>query len=306
MKIAVVGAGAVGLYYGARLQKAGEDVNYLLRSDFEAIRRNGIRIRAQDTNFQLSEVKGFRDPREIGEVDLVIIAVKAISNLDLPEILAPLVGGQTVLLSLQNGLGNTEFLRRVFPSNPVFGGACYICLNRVEPGVVENYHLGSIAIAEQGNLGPELLKAVSDLFNRAGLKCRISENIDRMRWEKLLWNVPFNGLSIVAGKVTTDQILANDGLSRLARGLMEELAAAAAVRGLAIDGQLIDKLFEITKTMGEYAPSSLIDFRAGRAVEVEAIWGEPLRQALDAGLDVPKLETLYRLLRIACSDLDDN
>ncbi len=304
MRIAVVGAGAVGLYYGARLQKSGEDVRFLLRGDFEAVKRQGIKIRARDSHFQLSEVKGYSDPKEIGEVDLVIVAVKAASNESLPELLAPLLTPQTSVISLQNGLGNIEFLRRQFPENPLLCGACYICLNRVEPGVVENYHLGSIIISQEGAANVAYLKTIADMLNRARLNCRISQNIDQMRWEKLLWNVPFNGLSIVAGQVTTDVILADEGLKRLARGLMEELLGAATALGMDVDPRLIDRQFEITKSMGEYSPSSLIDYLAGRKVEVESIWGEPLRQALNAGQDMPKLETLYRLLRIACRDLN--
>lgn len=303
MRIAVVGAGAVGLYYGARLQKSGEDVRFLLRGDFEAIKRKGIKIRARDSHFQLKDVLGFLDPKEIGEVDLIIVAVKAASNGSLPALLAPMVTSNTAIISLQNGLGNVEFLRKQFPANMIFCGACYICLNRVEPGVVENYHLGSIVVSQVGVENMDFLKTVADMLNRARLNCRISRNIDQTRWEKLLWNVPFNGLSIVAGQVTTDVILADEGLRRLARGLMEELLGAAAALGMHIDPKLVDRQFEITKSMGEYSPSSLVDFLAGRRVEVEAIWGEPLRQALNAGQDMPKLETLYRLLRIACRDL---
>lgn len=303
MRIAVVGSGAVGLYYGARLQRAGEDVHFLLRGDYEAIKRHGIKIRARDSHFQLNDVNGYLNSREIGEVDLVIVALKAVSNQVLLELLQPVTNPKTAIVTLQNGLGNVEYLRRHFPVNPLFCGACYICLSRVEPGVVENYLLGSIAIAQEGETNPELLKSIANMLNRASLNCRTSRNIDLMRWEKLLWNVPFNGLSIVAGKLTTDLILADEGLSRLARGLMEELIGAAAALGLEIDLKLVDRQFEITSSMGEYSPSSLVDFLAGRKVEVEAIWGEPLRQGLKAGQDMPKLETLYRLLRIACSDL---
>ena len=302
MRIAVVGSGAVGLYYGSRLQKAGEDIRYLLRRDYDAVRRNGIRIRARDSHFQLNDVKAYRNSEDIGKVDLVIVAVKAVSNRFLPELLRPIVTPETAILSLQNGLGNIEFLRKHFPDNPLFCGTCYICLNRVEPGVVENFLLGSIVLSQEGETSSSKLKTIGEMLNRARLNCRISPKIDQMRWEKLLWNVPFNGLSIVAGKITTDLILADEGLNRLARGLMEELLGASSALGLSIDPKLVERQFEITKSMGEYSPSSLLDFLAGRSVEVEAIWGEPLRQGLKAGQDMPKLETLYRLLRITCRD----
>jgi 2-dehydropantoate 2-reductase len=250
----------------------------------------------------LNDVKAYRNSEDIGKVDLVIVAVKAVSNRFLPELLRPIVTPETAILSLQNGLGNIEFLRKYFPDNPLFCGTCYICLNRVEPGVVENFLLGSIVLSQEGETSSSKLKTIGEMLNRARLNCRISPKIDQMRWEKLLWNVPFNGLSIVAGKITTDLILADEGLNRLARGLMEELLGASSALGLSIDPKLVERQFEITKSMGEYSPSSLLDFLAGRSVEVEAIWGEPLRQGLKAGQDMPKLETLYRLLRITCRD----
>lgn len=302
MRIAIVGSGAVGLYYGSRLQKAGEDLHYLLRSDYDAVQRNGIRIRARDGHFQLNDVNAYRNSEDIGEADLVIVAVKAVSNEILPELLRPIVAPETAILSLQNGLGDVEFLRACFSDNPLFCGTCYICLNRVEPGVVENFLLGSMVLSQEGEANSNLLKTIGEMLNRARLNCRISPDIDRMRWEKLLWDVPFNGLSIVAGRITTDLILADEGLNRLARGLIEELLGASSAMGLSIDPRLVDRQFEITKSMGEYSPSSLLDFLAGRRVEVEAIWGEPLRQGLKAGQDMPKLETLYRLLRTACRD----
>lgn len=302
MRIAVVGSGAVGLYYGSRLQKAGEDIRYLLRSEYDAVKRNGIRIRARDSHFRLNDVKAYRNSEDIGKVDLVIVAVKAVSNRFLPELLRPIVAPETSILSLQNGLGNIEFLRKYFPGNLLFCGACYICLNKVEPGFVENFLLGSIVLSQEGEASSSKLKTIGEMLNRARLNCRNSPSIDQMRWEKLLWNVPFNGLSIAAGKITTDLILADEGLNRLARGLMEELLGASSALGLSIDPKLVERQFEITKSMGEYSPSSLLDFLAGRSVEVDAIWGEPLRQGLKAGQDMPKLETLYRLLRITCCD----
>ncbi len=300
MKVAVVGAGAVGLYYGARLQKSGEEVHYLLKSDYEAVRRSGIKVRAPDGSFQLSDVKIYLKSREIKEVDLVIVAVNATSNALLPDLITPLLGPGTAILSLQNGLGDVEFLRESFPLNPLFGGACFMCLNRVGPGVVESHYPGSMVIAELARSGSEMLSEIVEMMNRAKLNCRKSDDIDLMRWEKLLWNVPFNGLAIAAGQVTTDVIISDVGLRRLARGLMEQMAHAAAAIGKDLSPELIDRQFEMTKTMGDYQPSSLVDFLSGKEVEVEAIWGEPLRQALEAGLDVPKLETLYRLLRITC------
>ena len=302
MKIGIVGAGAVGLYYGARLQRLGEDVFFLLRSDFEAISENGIRVRASDGNFRLESVKGYRNSAEIGLVDLVIVALKATANADLPGLLAPLVGPGTSILTLQNGLGGDEELAKLFPGNRILGGLCFTCLHRVDPGVVENYLLGSVSLGECGGPASEQTRQIGELLNRSGANCRVTDDLKLMQWKKLVWNVPFNGLSIAAGGVSTDVIVSDSGLSRLARGLMEEIIDIAAALGMEIESDFMDEQFALTRSMGEYKPSSLVDYLAGRTVEVDAIWGEPLRLGIEAGLDLPKLETLYRLLRLACKN----
>ena len=120
---------------------------------------------------------------------------------------------------------------------------------------------------------------------------------DPQRWHKLVWNVPFNGLAIAAGGVTTDRIMADEGLRTLARRLMEEIVEAAAKFGHAIPRSFVDLQFERTAKIGGYRPSSLIDFEAGRDVEVEEIWGEAVRRARKVGVAVPRLEMLYALIR---------
>ncbi len=300
MKVGVIGSGAVGLYYGARLQRAGVDVQFLLRSDFEAISDKGVRVRASDGNFHLERVRAVRSVAEMGEVDLAIVALKATSNESLKLLLDPVVGAQTAILCLQNGLGADERLQALYPQSPILGGLCFVCLNRVAPGVVENYHLGSIAIGERGGPASRRTKEIGQLFARAGVTCRVSDDLRGMQWRKLVWNIPFNGLSVAAGGVTTDVIVSDEGLCGLAKGLMQEIVSAARAIGLDLSDDIVEENIELTRRMGEYAPSSLIDHRAGRPVEVDAIWGEPLRQGLQAGAEMPRLEALFRLLRLGC------
>ena len=304
MRIGIVGAGAVGLYYGARLQRSGQDVHFLLRGDYNAIMRSGIRVRASDTSFQVGEVQGYLDSEEIGEVDLIIVSVKSTSNAELPELLKPMLKANTIILTFQNGLGNYEFLRASFRANPVLVGACFVCLNRVAPGVVENYYLGSVVLGSNGEGETSQTHSIAEALELARVKCRISENPHQLLWEKLLWNVPFNGLAIAAGEISTDLILSSEVLVSLVRGLMEEIILGAESQGLEIDGEMIDRLIDETRAMGSYRPSSLVDFLESKPVELESIWGEPLKRAMQAGVDLPKLETLYRLLRILCVNND--
>tara|TARA_B100000519_G_scaffold121782_1_gene105141 strand:- start:2978 stop:3781 length:804 start_codon:yes stop_codon:yes gene_type:complete len=266
--------------------------------------RSGIRVRAPDTSFQIGNVNGYLDAKEIGEVDLVVVSVKSTSNEELPELLQPMLKAGTIILTLQNGLGNYEFLKAAFPAYLVYVGACFVCLNRVAPGVVENYYLGSVVLGSDKRGERTQTDSIAKALELARIQCKVSENPHQLLWEKLLWNVPFNGLAIAAGEISTDLILSSEVLIGLVRGLMEEIVLGAESQGLKIDANTIDRLIKETRSMGSYRPSSLVDFLESKPFELESIWGEPLRRAMESGVELPKLETLYRLLKILCIPCD--
>jgi 2-dehydropantoate 2-reductase len=300
----------VGLFYGGLLARDGAALHVLARSDAAALGGNGVEIRFYDGvggpergRLAVRPAAVSRVPEELGAADWVLVAAKATVNETLPDSLRALVRpGRTVLLTLQNGMGNAEFLARHFPDNPVLAGLCFVCVNRVEPGVVENYHPGQVVIGSLDDRWPELTDSAVEAFSSAGVRTRAAPSLEEALWRKLCWNVPFNGLSIAAGGITTDRILGDAGLAARARRLMVEIRAAAGARGLEIPGSFLDGQFEVTAGMGAYRPSSLIDFQAGRAVEIEAIWGEPLRRGRKAGMAMPELEKLYGELKQLCPE----
>ena len=147
MKIAVVGCGALGSFYGAKLAVAGEDVHFLLRSDYEIVRRSGVRIQSVDGNFE-AHPKCANSPRAIGQCDLVLIGLKTTANEAFASLLPELVGPGTALLTLQNGLGNEEQLAGLFGPERVLGGLCFVCLNRTAPGHIEHTAHGDIFLGE--------------------------------------------------------------------------------------------------------------------------------------------------------------
>lgn len=297
LKIGVVGAGAVGCYYGGKLAQRGFDVHFVMRADLDAVRARGLWIRSGGEEIVLEGVNAFGSPDEIGRCDLVIVAVKTTANHALPALLEPLVGEGTTILTLQNGLGNEAFLAERFGAERVMGGLCFVCLNRVDRGVIEHYGHGALSIGDATGPPRDRTHAVVEGFRECGIDAKTVENLATERWRKLVWNVPFNGLTIAAGGVTVAEVLADPGLTSLARELMREIAAAAGALGHAIPDDFIELQFERTATMGAYKPSSLVDFLGGREVEVESIWGEPLRVAQEAGVATPRLEMLTILLR---------
>ena len=296
-RIAVVGAGAIGGYYGAKLAHQGRDVHFLMRGDLRERRRVGLRVQGKGEDFRVARLNCSNTTEEIGPCDLVLIAVKATSNADLLQLIPPLLHEKTILLTLQNGLGNEEFLAEHFGGSRVLGGLCFVCLNRVSPGVIEHYDHGRVVLGEFTGFPQPRTHDISWEFKRSGVVCSVAENLSRERWRKLVWNIPFNGLSITAGGVDTAVIMSDEQLRATALALMDETIAAANKCGYPLPTALALEQMKGTAAMGAYKPSTLIDFEAGRPLEIEAIWGEPLRRAQAAGGEMPQLAALYAQLK---------
>jgi len=295
-KIAIVGSGALGGYYGAKLAQAGYQVHFLLRSDYEEVRQHGLTVKSPGGNIHLPQVNAHASTEDIGPCDVVLIGLKTTGNDALARLIPPLLGPETALVTLQNGLGNEELLATQFGEQRVIGGLCFVCLNRVAPGVIEHYGHGTLSLGEFRRAPQSRTKALANAFRESGIETHVVENLVTERWRKLVWNIPFNGLSIAA-RANVEEVLGNPALEKLARTLMEETITGAAALGHKIPGDFIEFQIERSAKMGPYRPSSMIDFFDGRTVEVESIWGEPLRQAQKAGAHLPQLEMLYALLQ---------
>jgi 2-dehydropantoate 2-reductase len=314
MKIAVVGCGAVGSFYGASLARVGGDVHFLLRSDYEVVRRQGVFIRSPNGDFRVRP-KCARSPEEIGPVDLIVIGLKSTTNAEFAKLLPPLVGSQTAILTLQNGLGNEEQLARLFPVEQILGGLCFVCLNRLEPGLVHHIAHGRVVLGEFQRPPEPRTHDIAQWFVNAGVPCSLTDNLARAHWEKLVWNIPFNGLgvggtagleAVIRGHrpdtgpleacLTTDKLLADSRWCNLLRELMNEVITAARGLGLPVSEALADKHVERTRSMGAYKASTLIDFERHLPLELESMFLEPLRQARKVKLKAPRLEALCRLL----------
>ena len=296
-RIAVVGSGAIGSYYGGKLAAAGLDVHFLVRGDVSEIRQKGLQIIGEGEDVHLAEVKCSNSTEEIGPCDLVLIAVKTISNPALPKLLPPLLHPGTLLLTLQNGLGNEELLAEHFGAERVLGGLCFICLTRTSRTRIERADHGHVSIGEFNRAPLPRTHDIVALFQAGGVNCRVVENLGLERWRKLVWNIPFNGLSILAGEIDTAAILRDEQLHAATLAVMEEVIDAARRCGYQLETSTAAEQINRTEAMGPYRPSTLLDFQADRPLEIEAIWGEPLRRAQAAGAQAPRLQMLYSLLK---------
>jgi len=261
------------------------------------VRRAGVYSRGKGENFRRAQVNCSNSAKGIGPCDLALIAVKATANRALVDLVPPLLHEQTMVLTLQNGLGNEEFLAEHFGQERVLGGLCFICLNRISRTEIERYDYGHIVLGEYGRASQPRTHQVAAEFQRGGVTCSVTEDLLLERWRKLIWNVPFNGLSILGGGIDTSAILADVALRRATLALMDEVIFAANKCGYLLPDAAALEQIERTETMGAYKPSTLLDWEAGRPLEIEAIWGEPLRRATAAGAPAPRLEIVYALLK---------
>ena len=294
-RVVIVGAGAVGSYYGGRLAQHGGDVTFLLRSDYDAVKETGLTFQSSSGDFKLETPKIAKSAEEIGEVDLVIVTWKATSNDKFKEVLTPLVGDNTLLVTLQNGIGSAEKLAELFGEERVVGGLCFVCINRLEPGLISHTAGGIVSIAPFGSVDRQQVAQLAAAFEESNVPCKLSDDLSLIQWQKLVWNVPFNGLAISKGGVTTDVLLEKH--EQEVRELMAEVISGAAALGHEISSEVIDQQIERTRGMGAYRPSSMIDFVEGRPVEVEAIWEFPFELAAAKGAHLPLWEDLLSELR---------
>jgi 2-dehydropantoate 2-reductase len=317
MKIAMVGCGAVGSYYGAMLSRAGREVHFLLRSDYDVVRHHGVRIQSPTGDF-VARPQCANAPEAIGPSDVIFIALKTTANAEFARLLPPLVGPTTAIVTLQNGLGNEEQLAELFPAEQILGGLCFVCLNRISPGVIQHLDHGTIVLGEHQRYPAPRTHDLAAMLRHAGIPCKVSDNLARAHWEKLIWNVPFNGLGVagaagyeaftvpssevqvphtIGGCLTTDKLLADPHWEQLVRELMHEVIATANALNLGVDASLAEKQIERTRSMGTYQASTLLDFEQGRPLELESLFFKPLHQAQQAGVPTPRLEVLCELLQ---------
>jgi 2-dehydropantoate 2-reductase len=282
------------------LAAAGHEVTFLMRSDVEAVRREGMELTLQDgRQVRLKRPTVVGEASRMGEQDVVLVAMKTTRNACLEALLKSCVGPETLLLTLQNGLGNAEHLQALYPRNKVLGGLCQIGVNREGPGRVRSFvpRDGFMQLGAHGDcLSQEALETLAGQFEAAGIHTKVASSLGEALWRKLMWNVPFNGLTVALGGKGTDTVVGDPALREVARGLMEEIRKAATALGFPIEPAYTDKLLGFTDQIGPYKASSVLDWQAGRGLEVEAIFRNPLEAGKRAGVAMPHLETLCALL----------
>lgn len=310
-RIGIIGTGAIGGFYGVMLARAGYDVHFLLRSEYEAVTRNGLRINsAVHGSLHLETVQAYRNAADMPPCDWLLVGAKSTSNPELAPLIIEAAGEDAKVVVLQNGLGIEDDLRQLLPEYiHLLGGLCFICAHRSALGVVEHQALGGVNLGYHSGSAetPAQQQAVVQegvaMFRAAGVDSSAAVNLTQARWQKLVWNMPYNGLSVLLNAGTAP-MMADPHSRALVRSIMLEACGAAAACGHPLPEVLVDRMMTSTDHMPDYLPSMFHDHAHGRAMELDAIYAAPLAAAAKAGFAMPRTEALYQALRFIAARAD--
>ncbi len=298
MKIAIMGSGGVGGYFGALLARSGEAVTFIARgAHLEAIRRNGLEVRSVPGNFRV-RAAATDDPASVGAVDLVLFAVKGYDTEAAGEQIRPLLGPETVVLCVQNGVDNEEKLEGLLGAGRVVGGVVHILSTIAAPGVIEQtagprrLKFGEL----DGRVTPRAERLLQ-VFKQAGVLAELSTQIQVDLWEKFLFIGAQGGVSALA-RLAIGEILACPETAAFYRGVMEEIAAVARARQVRLPDDAVERAMAFARRLQPHMRSSLAhDLGQGNRLEVETLAGAVVRYGREAGVPTPLNFAIYACLK---------
>ena len=295
MTYSIIGMGAIGGFYGGRLAHAGLEVHFLSHSDYAFVVEHGLQIDSCDGNFHLPHVNAYHTTADMPKTDVVIVGLKSVNNHLLPELLAPVITDNTVVVLIQNGIGLEADLQAAFPNLHIVAGLAFICSSKTQPGHINHQCYGSINLGNY-SCPPERFSQILEDFQKAGLQ--VAEvPYEEARWKKAVWNMPFNGMT-VALDTSTDKLLNNPATRQLIYDQMMEVIGAANALGIeAITSECADKMIEMTDAMVPYSPSMKLDYDFHRPMEIYYLYTRPIEEARKAGFEMPKLSMLEAELK---------
>ena len=304
IRYGVIGTGALGGFYGGMLAKAGQEVHFLFRSDYEHVRKHGLQVDSVNGDFHLPEVNAYPNTKEMPLCDVILVCLKTTGNHHLPELIKPILHAKSVVVLLQNGLGLEEDLLAQLPGVAIAGGLAFICSNKIGTGHIHHLDYGKLNIASYNVTDHTVLAQVVGDFQQAGIHADLLPDLNFARWQKLVWNIPFNGMTVVLN-TTTDRLMSNDQTRELSKELMLEVIRGANACGVPLKESLAQQMIDMTIKMKPYAPSMKLDYDHRRAMEIEYIYSKPLETAGKSGFEMRKVAMLEKQLRFIQAHLLD-
>ena len=285
MRIAVLGSGGIGGYYGVLLAKAGHDVAFVARGlHLEAIQRRGLTVRTPEGESTIA-VTAVADTRSVGPVDLVLFCVKSYDTEPAAQALVPLMARDTAVLTFQNGVDNVDAIASVVSAGAVLVGAVYVALQLVGPGVISRTGgEGKIVFGELSGAVTERVQRIAGAFQQSGLPHQVSADIDRVLWEKFLFIAGVGGVTALARSGIGPLLASLEGRTLLTTSC-EEIVAVARAGGAPLRAEAVDSVIERAAALPPQWRSSMArDLEDGRRLEVDALSGAVVRRGREHGI----------------------
>ena len=297
MKIAVMGAGGIGGCYGGLLAQAGNDVTLIARgAHLAAIKEKGLQLIQPEGDFTVA-VAATDDPSQVGPVDLVIFSVKAHQNSKAIPLIEPLIGEDTTILTIQNGVESADELGQDYGAERVLPGSAYLLSNITSPGVIKQQSLvPRVAFGESNGDRSQRAVAIRDSFCEANIEAELSDDISKALWSKLLYNSPANAMASAARLSPRDLIEYPHGAAMF-RSAIQEVANVGTAYGIPFGQDDIQRAMDLITARPMGARGSMqADLEAGRPLELEAIVGSVRRIGRKVNVPTPVFDMLYTLL----------
>ncbi|MBO7325617.1 MAG: putative 2-dehydropantoate 2-reductase [Bacteroidales bacterium] len=295
-KYAIVGVGGIGGYYGGRLAQSGQEVHFLCRSDYQHIKEHGLKVESVKGDFHLTQVNAYNDAKQMPPCDVILVCTKTLSNHQLKEILPSLVHQDSLVILVQNGLGMEQTLAQALPDIKIAGATAFICSFKVGQGHIRHAEYGELSLSPYHACVADSLKQVALDLQQAGIPTQYVDDLNYLRWKKLVWNIPYNGLTVLMN-ASTDKLTFDADSRPLLQDLMREVIEAAAACGATIPFDFIDKMIASTEKMTPYSPSMKLDYEASRPMEIDTMYTCPILTARAAGYEMKKTAVLEQQLR---------
>ncbi|MBI5815929.1 MAG: 2-dehydropantoate 2-reductase [Nitrospinae bacterium] len=296
MRIVVAGTGGVGAYYGAVLAKAGHEVFFIARgAQLDAISKNGVEVKSINGDFHIAASSG-ETSAPFGVADLILVCFKAYDTAGTLELYAPSVGPETAIISLQNGVDNEEIIAARFGWEKVLGGLSFIGSRVDRPGEVIHTAASNVIIGEMDGTMTDRVNKIGEAFNAAGVKCKVSAEVKKEMFGKMIWNVGFNALCAVL-ECPSRAAIEFDETKNIVRAAMLEWTAVARAMGVALTDDMADKHIERTFKAGEIIPSMLQDRRRGKRMEIETFNAKVAQLGEKHGMPTPVNSTLSGIIK---------
>jgi 2-dehydropantoate 2-reductase len=299
-RVLVLGAGAIGAFYGGVLARAGCEVSVVARSDYDAVTEGGYRVESTLGDLSFRPAQLLRSAAEFrGEADYVLVALKLVRGVDRPALIRPALGAASAIVLVQNGIGVEDEVAQAFPQHELLSGVAYAAVSREGPGRVRHHSkFTRLVLGRYPGGDSPAAGRLAELLKKGGSSCVVTDDIVGARWEKCAWNAVFNPISALGGGLGTRDILSGDEQTAFVRAAMTEVCAVAAADGHPLAPDLPQQQIEGTRRMPNHVSSMGQDQLAGRPMETEALIGNAVRIARRLGVAVPRLEGLYAMLRM--------